>query len=62
VQRHKQKDIRDLIGKLLFEDGYRTTYKAMRKDGLSNNELKLVHNDREYEWVLREIDELEEYR
>jgi Arc/MetJ family transcription regulator len=32
VQKRKQKDIRDLIGVIQFEDDYRTTYKQMRED------------------------------
>jgi|GEM_PF-4593700 len=32
VQKRRQKDIRDLIGKIHFEDDCRTTYKDMRGD------------------------------
>ena len=32
VQKRKQKDIRDLVGKVFLEDGYEKTYKEMRKD------------------------------
>lgn len=34
VQRRKQKDIRELIGRIQFEDDYRITYKDMRKDDM----------------------------
>ena len=32
IQRRKQKDLRDLIGKIQLEDNYRETYKEMRGD------------------------------
>jgi len=39
IQKRKQKDLRDLFGKIQFEDGYRQTYKDMRQDDVMGDDV-----------------------
>jgi len=39
IQKRKQKDLRDLFGKIQFEDNYRQTYKTMRQDDVMGDEV-----------------------